>query len=175
MDKNIKEYIVTAFSENQIGVLNRITAIYLRRKINIESLRVSESSIKGISMFIISAFTTEEIIEKVVKHINRIIEVLNTQYYTADELITQEVALYKISKKLFEKPENFDLISSNKGARVLEMREEYLVVEMTGSRDEIHGLAAKLKTEGVLEQFTRSGSVVLHRESIEEILNNTGK
>ena len=46
----IKEYIVIAFTENQIGVLNRITALYLRRKINIESLKVSESSIKGISM-----------------------------------------------------------------------------------------------------------------------------
>ena len=52
----IKEYIVIAFTENQIGVLNRITALYLRRKINIESLKVSESSIKGISMFVISAF-----------------------------------------------------------------------------------------------------------------------
>ncbi|MFQ8826812.1 MAG: hypothetical protein ACLR76_04550 [Alistipes sp.] len=43
-----KEYIVIAFTENQIGVLNRITALYLRRKINIESLKVSESSI-GVS------------------------------------------------------------------------------------------------------------------------------
>ena len=53
-----QEYIVIAFTENQIGVLNRITGLYLRRKINIESLKVSESSIKGISMFVISAFTT---------------------------------------------------------------------------------------------------------------------
>lgn len=172
MNTQIKEYIVTAFSENQIGVLNRITAIYLRRKINIESLRVSESSVKGISMFIISAYTTQEIIEKVVRHINRIIEVLDTQYYTADELITQEVALYKISKSLFEKAENFDLLNSNKGARVIEMRDDYLVVEMTGSRLEIDTLAATLKKEGVLEQFSRSGSVILHRESIEELLQD---
>ena len=61
-----KEYIVIAFTENQIGVLNRITALYLRRKINIESLKVSESSIRGISMFVISAFTTRETIDKLV-------------------------------------------------------------------------------------------------------------
>lgn len=165
-----QEYIVTSFSENQAGVLNRITAIYLRRKINIESLRVSESSIKGISMFIISAFTTEEIINKVVKQIKRIVEVLDAQYYTADELITQEVALYKISKSIFDTPKNFELISTNKGARVIEMGDEYLVVEMTGSRTEVDEMATNLKSEGVLEQFSRSGSVVIHRESIEDLL-----
>ncbi|MFI3267930.1 MAG: acetolactate synthase small subunit [Rikenellaceae bacterium] len=172
MSTEIKEYIVTTFSENQIGVLNRITAIYLRRKINIESLRVSESSIKGISMFIISAYTSQEIIEKVVKQINRIIEVLDSQYYTAKELITQEIALYKISKSFFDTPDSFDTISSNKGARVIEMRDNYVVVEVAGSREDIELLAENLKEKGVLEQFTRSGSVVLHREKIENILQD---
>ena len=69
-----QEYIVIAFTENQIGVLNRITGLYLRRKINIESLKVSESSIKGISMFVISAFTTHEIIERLVKQLRNMME-----------------------------------------------------------------------------------------------------
>ena len=78
----IKEYIVIAFTENQIGVLNRITALYLRRKINIESLKVSESSIKGISMFVISAFTTQEVIDKLAKQLRNIVEVIQVEYYS---------------------------------------------------------------------------------------------
>lgn len=92
-----QEYIVIAFTENQIGVLNRITGLYLRRKINIESLKVSESSIKGISMFVISAFTTHEIIERLVKQLRNIIDVIQVEFYSNEELITQEIALYKIS------------------------------------------------------------------------------
>ena len=88
-----KEYIVIAFTENQIGVLNRITALYLRRKINIESLKVSESSIRGISMFVISAFTTRETIDKLVKQLRNIIDVIQVEYYSNEELITQEIHL----------------------------------------------------------------------------------
>ncbi len=166
-----KEYIVTVFSENQIGVLNRITAIYLRRKINIESLRVSESSIKGISMFVISAFTSQEIMEKVVKQIRKIIEVLEAEFRTADELITQEMALYKISNKAFSDNRSLDVITQNNNARIIEMSSEYIVVEMTGSREEIERLREELASTGSLEQFSRSG-VVMHRESIEEKLNH---
>ena len=95
-----QEYIVIAFTENQIGVLNRITGLYLRRKINIESLKVSESSIKGISMFVISAFTTHEIIERLVKQLRNIIDVIQVEFYSNEELITQEIALYKISAEI---------------------------------------------------------------------------
>ena len=170
MEQN-QEYIVTALTENQIGVLNRITAIYLRRKINIESLRVSESSVKGISMFIISSITTEQVMARVVKQIKKIIEVFDAEYYTADDLITQEVALYKISKSIFENGGGFEMVNKYPGTRVLEMNGDYVVVEMTGTRNEVELLYKELKGSGALEQFSRSGSVVLHRESIEEKLN----
>ena len=108
-----KEYIVIAFTENQIGVLNRITALYLRRKINIESLKVSESSIRGISMFVISAFTTRETIDKLVKQLRNIIDVIQVEYYSNEELITQEIALYKITSKIFRESGGYILSRTN--------------------------------------------------------------
>ena len=107
-----QEYIVIAFTENQIGVLNRITGLYLRRKINIESLKVSESSIKGISMFVISAFTTHEIIERLVKQLRNIIDVIQVEFYSNEELITQEIALYKISAEILRQSDNGTPVSS---------------------------------------------------------------
>ncbi len=167
-----KEYIVIAFTENQIGVLNRITACYLRRKINIESLKVSESSIKGISMFVISAYTTEEVISKLVKQVRNIIDVIEVKYYSEDELITQEIALYKISSKLFRENGRVEAITRHWNTRIIELNPQYVVLEKTGTRDEIEELRDELEQGGLLEEFTRSGSVVIHRESIEDILQN---
>lgn len=167
-----KEFIVTAFTENSAGVLNRITAVYLRRKINIESLKVSESSIKGISMFVIVAITTEETIKVIVKQIKKIIEVLDAGYHTPEQLITQEIALYKVSTEIFKDSHKTESIIRNTNARIIEMNADYIVIEKTGAREEVEDLRKILSDNGLLIQFTRSGSVVLHRESIDEILNN---
>ena len=95
----------------------------------------------------------------------------DAEFYTADDLITQEVALYKISKSIFENGGGFEMVNKYPGTRVLEMNGDYVVVEMTGTRNEVELLYKELKGSGALEQFSRSGSVVLHRESIEEKLN----
>lgn len=84
MEKN-RAYIVSVFSENQAGVLNRITSVFLRRKINIESLKVSETSVKGISMFTIEASTSESVMPLLVCQIEKIIEVIRAEYCPADE------------------------------------------------------------------------------------------
>ncbi len=165
-----KEYIVIAFTENQTGVLNRMTALYLRRKINIESLKVSESSIPGISMFVISAFTSEDVIDKLVKQLRNIIDVIQVEYYTDEELITQEIALYKISTKLFRQNGATDRIVREWGARIIEINPSFVVVEKTGTREEIEALREEFESKGLLNEFTRSGSVVLHREPWEKKL-----
>lgn len=163
-----QEYIVVAFTENQIGVLNRITASYLRRKINIESLKVSESSIKGISMFVISAFTSEQTVAKLVRQIRNIIDVIEVQYYSPEELITQEIALYKIGAATING--RVDLLTTTWGARIIELNGGYVVLEKTGTREEIEDFKKFLEDQHKLIEFTRSGTVVLHRESIEGAL-----
>ncbi len=170
-----KEYIVIALTENQIGVLNRITGCYLRRKINIESLKVSESSIKGISMFVISAYTTEEYIDRVVQQIRNIIDVIEARYYTPDELITQEIALYKVSSKMVESNGRIDALSRSLSARIIEFNPAYVVIEKTGTRAEIEQLRDDLQRRGVLQEFTRSGSVVLHRAPLDDLLHDLGE
>ncbi len=76
-----KEYAISVFSENQAGVLNRITSVFVRRKINIESLKVSETSKPGISKFAIVASVPEEGIELLVHQIEKIVEVFKAEYH----------------------------------------------------------------------------------------------
>jgi len=95
----MNEYYIIAFTENQIGVLNRITACYLRRKINIESLNVYETPMKGVSIFVISAFMSEDVATRLVRKINNIIDVIDIEYHTRDEMVdVQQGTLLEFSK-----------------------------------------------------------------------------
>ena len=96
-----QEFNITIFSENHIGLLNRITIIFTRRKINIESLTVSASALKGISKFTIVVNETEDRVMKVVSQLEKVVDVLKAFYHTNEEMIFQEVDLYKVHAKAF--------------------------------------------------------------------------
>jgi len=92
-----KLYTITIFSENTVGLLGQITIIFTRRSINIETLSVSPSALKGIHKFTITLFATEDVVSKVVKQIDKRIDILKAYYNTDEDLIFQEIALYKVA------------------------------------------------------------------------------
>ena len=87
-----QEYIITVFSENNIGLLSRITIIFTRRKINIDSLTVSESAISGVFKFTIVINETADRVQKVVGQLEKVVDVLKVFANTNDEKIIQEIA-----------------------------------------------------------------------------------
>ena len=98
-----KLYTVSVYTENNIGLLNRISAIFQRRHINIESLNISVSEIKGVSRFTILIHMSEDQIKKVLGQIEKQVEVIKAYYHTDDDTIYQESCLFKIkSDLLFE-------------------------------------------------------------------------
>ena len=97
MEQDKKFYTLIVFSENFAGVLNQVTAVFTRRQVNIESLNVSASSIKGVHKYTITCWTTEEQIVIITKQIEKKIDVLQANYFTDDEIFIQEVALYKLA------------------------------------------------------------------------------
>ena len=98
-----KLYTVIIFSENTVGLLNQITIIFTRRQLNIETLSVSPSAIQGIHKFTITTFADEDMIDKVVKQIDKRVDILKAYYNTDEDLVFQEIALYKLSTELFIK------------------------------------------------------------------------
>ena len=156
----IQEYTITAFSENHIGLLNRITIIFTRRHVNIESLTVSASAIKGLHKFTVVVNTTKDQVEKVVKQIDKLVEVTKAFYHTNDEIIHQEIALYKVpTKALLESNEIENMVRRN-SARIIEVTPDYTVIEKTGNIEETQEMFEKLNKFGVL-QFTRSGRIAV--------------
>jgi acetolactate synthase I/III small subunit len=163
-----KEYNITVFSENHIGLLARITLIFTRRKINIESLTVSESAMPGIYKYTIVVVCTEDTARKVVAQIEKVIDVLKAFYLTNKEIIYQEIALYKVPTESLYDSDELERIVRNSGARILEITREFTVIEKTGHKEETQALFVELKQFKVM-QFIRSGRVALTRDPIERL------
>jgi len=163
-----KEFTITAFSENSIGLLNRITIIFTRRHINIESLAVSESALQGIFKFTIVIRTTQEVIEKVVKQIEKVVDVLRAYYLCQEEIIYQEIALYKVPTEALTESTEIEGLVRRYNARILEVTSEYTVIEKTGHKEETQQLFDNMKKFGVL-QFTRSGRIAITKAKKERM------
>jgi len=173
--KNI--FTVSVYSENNIGLLNRISAIFLKRHINIDSLTTSQSEIKDIFRFVIVVNTSEFMIKRVVKQIEKQIEVIASFYHTDDQTIFLETALYKVkSKSLFDE-KHIQKIIKNSQANIVTVSPNYFVIEKTGWREDTEKLYKELEPYGLL-QFVRSGRISVSKEpmNISNILGiNTDK
>lgn len=166
---DMREYIISIFSENHAGVMNRITSLFLRRKINIESIKVSEVPPADVKIIDIVVRAAEDTIGALVRQIEKIVEVLKADYCTAEGLIAREVALFRVSKGVFEN-DVAEQLSCTHGMRIIGMEEDCVIMEKTGLREEIDAMREDLRRRGLLVQLSRSGTVILHRESVEEAL-----
>ncbi len=164
-----EEFTLTIYAENQVGLLNQITTIFTRRRINIESLTTSESAIPGIHKFTLVMFISAENVEKLIGQIEKRIDVLKAYYFRSDEIIFQEIALYKVPTKSLTDGNQIERIVRTFGARILEITEEYTVIEKTGHKSETQELYQKLKPYG-LTQFTRSGRIAVNKLTTEPLI-----
>ena len=163
-----KEFIITVYSENHIGLLTRITIVFTRRKINIDSLTVSESAIPGIFKFTIVIQETEAQTKKVVSQLEKQVDVLKAFFHTNAEMIYQEIALYKVPIEPIYESDTIEKIVRRNGARILEITKDYVVIERTGHKNETQALFEELNQFKVM-QFIRSGRVAITRDPIERL------
>ncbi len=158
-----EEYTLSIFSENHIGILNQITIILTRRQINIESITASESAVKGVHILTMVVRTTPDMILKVSKLIEKLVDVLKVFVHTNSEIIYQELALFKVTTRGLMSGNVIDHVLRTHHARIVDVSPEYIVLEKTGHKSEISDLLAHLEPFGVL-QFTRSGRVAITRQ-----------
>ena len=154
-------YTICVFTENSIGLLNKITIIFTRRRINIESLTVSETERKGISRFtIVIRHEKREEVEKLIRQIRKIVEVLAVFGYLNDEIVYNEIALFKIATPLGSRPLDIDSINKVYKAWVIYWGLDYVTIEKTGTEEEIFEFFKYIKPHGIIE-FVRSGRVAV--------------
>lgn len=162
-------FTVSIYSEHCVGLLNQVSIIFTRRCLNIEDVSASRTSIPGVHRLTITVWSDRRTMEKVVAQIEKRIDVLRAFLYTDDDIIYQEIALYKVDTRELMKEQYLERIIRHHNARVLDITPEYTVIEKSGQPVETEALLEELKPYG-LKQFVRSGRVCVTK-SPEEKLN----
>lgn len=170
-----KEYTITVFTEHHTGLLARVVSIFSRRHINVESLTTSQSSLPGIHRFTIVVNVEEEMVKKLVAQLEKQVDIVKAFYYEPEEIVYQEIALYKVPKHLFNHSNRMERLVRAHNARILEIEEEYIVIEKTGHEDETEALLHDLKEYGIYE-FVRSGRIAIVKpmERLNKYLQSLG-
>lgn len=159
-----QEFTITVYAENHIGLLVRIATIFSRRKINIETLNTSPSEAEGIHRFTIVINETEEVVRKLARQIEKQVEVLKAYYNTNEEIIWQELALYKVPTDEIAEKAKVERLLRQHGARAVVIRKDYTIFETSGHREETENLVAVLAPYGLIE-FVRSARVAIIKNS----------
>ena len=159
-----QEFTITIYTEHHVGLLNRIAIIFSRRKINIESLNTSPSEVDSIHRFTIVIVETEEVVSKLVRQIEKQVEVMKVFYNREDEIVWQELALYKVPTEIIAEKVKVERLLRENGARAVVIRKDYIVFETTGHREEIDRLIRVLEPYGLIE-FVRSARVAIIKGS----------
>ena len=159
-----QEYTLTIYTENQVGLLNRIAILFSRRKINIESLNTSPSEVEGIHRFNILVIETEEVVRKIVRQIEKQVDVLKAYFNTNENIIWQELALYKVPTEIIAEKVKVERLLRTYGARDVAIRKDYTIFEATGQREETDRLIDVLAPYGLIE-FVRSARIAIIKDS----------
>ena len=156
-----KEYTVVVFTEHQTGVLQRVVTVFTRRHINVETLTTSKSSIEGIHRFTIKVNVTADMVTKLVAQLDKQVDVLKAYAYENDEIVRQELALYKVPLEAFTEGQKLEKLVRKHNARILEIETEFVVIEKTGRQHETEALLNELRDEVGIYEFVRSGRVAI--------------
>jgi acetolactate synthase-1/3 small subunit len=157
-----QEYTITIYSENSVGLLTQVASVFSRRHINIESITASESAIKGIHKYTIVIFSDQHQVENLIRQIERCIDVLKAYAFKENEIVYQEIALYKVSTEALFGGKEIEELVRKYSARILEVTAEYAIIEKTGHKAETQDMFERLKPYGVA-QFTRSGRIAVNK------------
>jgi acetolactate synthase-1/3 small subunit len=152
------------------GILNQVTAVFTRRQVNIESLNVSASSIPGVHKYTITAWSSDEDqIIKIVRQIEKKIDVVKANYFTDDQLFIRESGLYKLATPMvLENPEISRTIRRY-DAHIIEVNPTYTIVMKHGITEDIISLYRDLDKFGCVLQYTRSGRIAVTRGTQEQV------
>ncbi|GLB53999.1 acetolactate synthase small subunit [Neptunitalea chrysea] len=161
-----KFYTITVYTENNVGLLNRVSGIFLKRHINIESMNASRSEIKGVHKYVILVKTTEDWVRKITGQLEKQIEVIKAFYHTDEEIIYQESALFKIKSDLLFDERQIQNIIKESNSQIVTVSRNFFVIAKTGRRHEIEELSNELEPYGIM-QFVRSGRISVSKETME--------
>lgn len=166
MPKGEQFHPLTALVKNESGVLSRLSGLFARRGFNIDSLAVGETKNPEYSRMSIVVKGDREVVDQVVKQLNKQVDVISVKDLSDKNHVERELSLIKVradSEKRGEIIELADIFD----ARVADVGKEFVMVEATGSAEQVEALEDMLEEFGI-EEMARTGRVVLERSRKKE-------
>ena len=155
----IEKHVINVVAENQFGVLSQVVAMFASRGYNISSLIVGETDDPSISLMTITVEGNEEIVEQVVKQLNKQINVIKVVNLTKKDYVSRELALVKISTNK-QNRHNIVTVVEAMGGNIIEITKSFVFVEFTGDEDKVENAINLIKSYGIKEMI-RTGKVAL--------------
>ena len=168
MENEVKEYTVTIYTENQIGLLAQIANVFTRHGLSIWSLSAGATSMEGVHNITIVTAGLEKRVKESVQQIEKRVDVIKVFYYTSDKIVYRELCLYKVPTPALMENGDIETLLNRYHARIVEMNKVFTVIQKTGLSDETAALYDDLKGVGVL-QFVRSGRIAVSRAEQEPV------
>jgi len=158
-----RRHVLVVIVNNRPGVLNRVASLVRARNFNIESLAVGHTERPDISRMTITLRGDDFAVEQMEKQLYRLIDVLKVQDLPEAGVIEHELALIKVRATNHNRSAILKIVELYKG-RVLDVSADALVVEHSGTEQEIDSLIALMGGFGIKE-LVRTGAVAMSRGS----------
>ena len=147
--------------ENKPGVLNRVSGLFSRRGFNIESLAVGPTENPSISRMTIVVEGDEQTLEQITKQLYKQVDVLKVFDLPSEQSVERELALIKVHANEKTRSEITQIVDIFR-ARVVDVSEDSMTIEITGERDKVDGIEKLLQKFGI-QELVRTGKGALQR------------
>ena len=154
-------YILVAYVEDKPGVLNRVASLFRRRGYNIESLTVGHTENPEISRMTIVVNTDEFTVELLETNLYKLVNVLRVENVTNKPSVVRDLALIKVAVTPENRTEVMKMAEVFR-AHVVDVTNQSLMIEITGTEDKIEGMLDVLRPFGITE-MVRTGIVAMTR------------
>jgi acetolactate synthase-1/3 small subunit len=149
-------HIVSVLLENEPGALSRVVGLFSARGYNIEALTVAPTEDPSLSRMTVVTAGSDDVIEQITKHLNRLIEVVKVVDLTEGEFTERELMLIKVRATGRERDEMKRMADIFRG-RIIDVTERTYTIELTGNTSKIDAFIRAIDRAAILETV-RTGS-----------------
>jgi acetolactate synthase-1/3 small subunit len=161
-DEKAKRHTISILVENKFGAFNRVAGLFAAKGYNIDSLSVGPTEEGETSRMTIVTRGDDQIIEQIIKQLNKLIDTIKVVDLTFDSFVERELVLVKVQSRPDTRPEIMQIAEVFR-AKVIDISPKTLTLESTGSQQKVDAIIKMLKPFGI-KDIARTGRVALKRE-----------
>jgi acetolactate synthase-1/3 small subunit len=154
-------HTLAALVENRPGVLSRVANLFRRRSFNLDSLTVGRTHDDEISRMTMVVDGSRQEAERLEKNLYKLINVIEVAHLDEKGSLMRDLALIKVSADIEKRREVIQLCDIFR-ARIIDVSQESMIIEMTGEETKIESFTELLQPIGIIE-MVRTGIVAMGR------------